>query len=239
MAKIAIIGYGNVGYHLAKALSFDHHVSIYGRMPTHEVNDLNTFTADGYDFILVTVSDDAIKSVATSFQTRSSIVLHTSGSRPLSDLSGHERRGVIYPLQTFSKDKKVKYEELQLFLESTPGIEDQVEALASCMSTNLRFIDSVSRAKVHLAAVFACNFSNHMYHIASSILEEVDLSFKDIQGLVEETLTKALEISPKLAQTGPAKRSDVSTLALHENLIKDDRVKEIYRLISQDIQQTK
>ena len=124
-------------------------------------------------------------------------------------------------------------------MESTPGIEDQVEALASCMSTNLRFIDSVSRAKVHLAAVFACNFSNHMYHIASSILEEVDLSFKDIQGLVEETLTKALELSPKLAQTGPAKRSDVSTLALHENLIKDDRVKEIYRLISQDIQQTK
>ena len=96
----------------------------------------------------------------------------------------------------------------------------------------------MSRAKIHLAAVFACNFSNHMYHIASSILEDVGLSFKEIQGLVEETLTKALDLGPKLAQTGPAKRSDVSTLALHEDLIEDERIKDIYRLISQNIQQS-
>ena len=137
MAKIAIIGYGNLGYHFAKALSFDHHVSIYGRNPTHEVNDLSTFTADGYDFIMITVPDDAIKSVAESFQTRSSIVLHASGSRPLSDLANHERGGVIYPLQTFSRNKKVVYEELLLFLESSAGIEDQVEALASPQTSGL------------------------------------------------------------------------------------------------------
>ena len=87
--------------------------------------------------------------------------------------------------------------------------------------------------------MFACNFSNHMHHIAENLLKEVDLEFKDIQILVEETLTKAIELGPGKSQTGPAVRNDVSTLALHENLIEDERVKDIYRIISQSIQQFK
>ena len=100
-------------------------------------------------------------------------------------------------------------------------------------------MDSADRAKIHLAAVFACNFSNHMYHLADSILSDVNLDFKDIKSLVKETLSKALELDPKTAQTGPAVRNDVSTLALHENLIQEEQVKEIYRMITQSIQRTK
>lgn len=239
MAKIAIIGYGNVGYHFAKVLSYDHHISIYSRNPKDEVNALDSFKPEGFDFIFITVSDDAIKAIANSFQTDSTIVLHTSGSRPIADLENHKKRGVIYPLQTFSKDKKVDFKNLPLFLESTPDIEESVKEIALCISDKIKFYDSESRAKIHLAAVFACNFSNHMYQIASSLLQEVNLEFKDLRLLIEETLEKALELSPKNAQTGPAIRNDVSTLALHENLIEDERTKEIYRLVSQSIQKTK
>ena len=239
MAKIAIIGHGNVGHHFANALSFDHHVSIYARNPVPEVNSLSSFKSEGYDFIFFTVPDDAIKKVADSFQTKEAVVVHTSGSRSMQDLQNHERRGVIYPLQTFSKKKQVVFENLQLFLESSAGIENEIQEIARCISTKTKFMDSADRAKIHLAAVFACNFSNHMYHLADSILSDVNLDFKDIKSLVKETLSKALELDPKTAQTGPAVRNDVSTLALHENLIQEEQVKEIYRMITQSIQRTK
>ena len=237
MAKIAIIGYGNVGYHFAKVLSYDHHISIYAKNPKEEVNPLDVFNPKGFDIIMLTVSDDAIKAVADSFETETAIVLHASGSRPLSDLENHQRRGVIYPLQTFSREKPVDFGNVQLFLESTPEAEDETKKIGESISSKLKFLDSTERAKIHLAAVFACNFSNHMYRIADSMLKEVNLEFNDIRSLVEETLINALELGPGKSQTGPAKRKDVSTLALHENSIEDERLKEIYRMISQSIQQ--
>lgn len=236
MAKIAIIGYGNVGYHFSKILSYDHHVSIYSRNTKDGVNALSTFKPDGYDFIIIAISDDAIKAVAASFETTSSIVLHTSGSRPLSDLEQHPQRGVIYPLQTFSKSKEVDLDTLKIYFESTSAAKASVTELAKSISPSVRFMDSHDRAKMHLSAVFACNFSNHMFHIAENILKEIDLEFEDIRSLIEETVKKAMELSPSKSQTGPAIRQDVSTLASQENLIEDERIKEMYRLISQSIQ---
>lgn len=236
MAKIAIIGYGNVGFHFSKALSYKHHVSIYSKSNHGEVNKLSTFKPKGYDYILITVSDDAIKAISDSFETHSATVIHTSGSRPISDLDNHTKRGVIYPLQTFSREKPVDFEHLSLFLESTPKEEAEVLELAKCISNHCKFANSESRAKIHLGAVFACNFSNHMFHLADRILSEAGLELKDVQSLIEETTVKAFELSPKTAQTGPAIRKDLSTLALHENLLAEDDIKEIYRLLSKSIQ---
>lgn len=236
MAKIAIIGYGNVGFHFSKALSYRHHVSIYSKSNHGEVNELDSFKPEGYDFILITVSDDAIKTISDSFRTHSATVIHTSGSRPISDLDHHAKRGVIYPLQTFSREKPVDFAHLSLFLESTPKEEAKVLELAECISSHYKITSSENRAKIHLAAVFACNFSNHMYHIADRLLYEAGLELKDVQLLIEETTLKAFELTPKAAQTGPAIRKDVSTLALHEKLLEDDDLKELYRLLSQSIQ---
>lgn len=237
MSKIAIIGYGNVGFHFAKVLSHDHHVSIYSRNPVEEeINALDSFKADGYDFVIISVSDDAIKKVAESFDTSETIVLHTSGTRPLADLVHHAKRGVIYPLQTFSREKEIDFNQMQAFIEASSGMEENISELAKSITPNIREVNSKARAKIHLAAVFACNFSNHMFHIAENFLKEVDLEFQDIRSLVEETVKKAMELNPSQSQTGPAIRGDVSTLALQENLIEDDRLKEVYRVITNSIQ---
>ena len=238
MPKIAILGYGNVGYHFSSMLSLNNQVSIFSRQPNEDgVNPLSSFSPDNFDFIFLTVSDDSIKSVADSFSTTDSIVVHTSGSRPISDLENHKKTAVIYPLQTFTREKTIDPKSLRLFVESSGGEDDRVMSLATEISSDIRIMNSADRGKIHLAAVFACNFSNHMFHIAENFLKEIDLKFQDIHLLVEETVKKAIEMDPSKSQTGPAIRNDVSTLAYHENLIEDERVKELYQIVSKSIQQ--
>jgi len=237
MNKIAIIGYGNVGYHFSNILSKSNQVSIFSRNPTEkEINNIASFSSENFDFIFLTVNDDAIQSVAESFSTTNSIVIHTSGSRPLSDLASHSKSAVIYPLQTLTKEKKVEPNSLQLFIESTPSSQNEITSLAESISPNVKYLTSADRGKIHLAAVFASNFSNHMFHIADHFLQDVDLTLDAIRPLIEETVRKAMELSPEKSQTGPAKRNDVSTLAYHENLIEDERIRELYQLITKSIQ---
>ena len=200
------------------------------------MNSLASFNADNYDFILLTVSDDAIKLVADSFDTSSTIVVHTSGARPIADLKHHTHSAVIYPLQTFSKSKEIDFGNLQLYVESLPESWNKVLGLAKDISPNIKSVNSEERSKIHLAAVFACNFSNHMFHIAENLLNEVHLEFQDIRSLVEETLAKAIKMNPSKSQTGPAIRNDISTLALHENLIEKNHIKELYQIITKNIQ---
>ncbi len=237
MSKIAIIGNGNVGFHLAKALSKHHNISVFSRNPKEKhINEFSSLQPEGSDFIFLTVPDDHVKQVSDSIESSEAILIHTSGSRPLTDLEKHEKRGVLYPLQTFSKHKNIDFENIQLFVEGTEETEKIISELAKSISERVRILNSIDRSKLHLAAVFACNFSNHMFHIAEDILQEINLSFKDIRSLVEETLEKAMEINPSNAQTGPAIRNDVSTLAKHEGLIEDDAIKDLYQLISRSIQ---
>ncbi|MEM6644167.1 MAG: Rossmann-like and DUF2520 domain-containing protein [Bacteroidota bacterium] len=237
MSTVAIIGYGNVGFHLERQLNSQHRVSVFARDPKEShVNSLSTFKAPSYDFVIITVTDDHIATVSNSFTTESSIVLHTSGVRPLDDLSNHERKGVLYPLQTFSRDHEVDFAHLKIFIEGTAKDLPEILALAKSLGPNVQELESLQRSKLHLAAVFACNFSNYMYHIAEKLLSELNLEFSDIQSLVEATLAKSLKLGPGKSQTGPAKRGDVSTLARHEKLIDDEEIKELYQMISRSIQ---
>ena len=164
MHKIAIIGYGNVGYHFSKILSKSNQVSIFSRNPKEEyLNDFSSFAAENFDFVFLTVSDDSIETVANSFETTDTIVVHTSGSKPLSNLKNHQHTAVIYPLQTFTKHQKVDVESLQIFVECSANISEKVQSIAKMISENVKTMNSVDRGKIHLAAVFACNFTNHLF----------------------------------------------------------------------------
>ena len=237
MSNVAIIGYGNVGYHFARALSKRHRVSIYSRNHGEDhINSISTFKAVGYDFILLTVPDDRVKEISNSLEVSEAIVLHTSGSRPISDLEAHNRCGVIYPLQTFTKNTDVDFKSVQLFVEGKENTLRIVDEFARQISDQVKILNSIDRAKLHLAAVFACNFSNHMFHIAEETLEEIGLNFSDIRSLVDETVRKAMEFKPSKTQTGPAVRNDVATLAKHGVLIADEDTRELYRIITKSIQ---
>lgn len=237
MSKIAIIGYGNIGYHFSRVLSRKNQVSIFSRTPVEDgINELKNFNPDHFDFIFITITDDAIKPFAESFDTEGPIVIHTSGARPMADLANHKRTGVIYPLQTISKDKNMDSDTLKLFIESTAADYEKVLSVARFISENCTPMTSEERGKMHLSAVFACNFTNHMYHLAENFLKDIDLPFIDLHPLIKETLDKAIAIGPAKSQTGPSIRNDTATLAYHEGLIEDEATKELYQLISKSIQ---
>ena len=241
MSKVAIIGYGNVGYHLANRIaSKKHDVTIFSRSVKEDfIQPLASLSPDSFDIIILTVPNDQIKLVSDSIDTSDAIVLHTSGANPASDLSKHLKYGVIYPLQTFSRIKEVNFTSIPIFVEGSEGEEKEIFSFARSFSNDVRLLTSFNRSKLHLAAVFACNFGNHMFHLSEKILMELDMSFRDIQPLVEETLQKAILLNPSRSQTGPAIRKDQDTIQKHQNMLEDEHIRELYELITQDIQRFK
>lgn len=236
MSKIAIIGYGNVGYHLARRLEIKNEVVIYSRTPDGTtIHALKGLDPKEFDFIILATPDQAIANVSSTIATSDAIVVHTSGSRPISDVANHKKHGVLYPFQTFSRKKEIDFASFPIFIEGNDEAEREIFSFVRGFSNDVRLTTSTNRAKLHLAAVFACNFTNHMYQTAERLLETLDMTFQDLQHLTEETLQKALELNPSKAQTGPAKRGDDSTLQLHISMISDDRLRKIYELISEDI----
>ncbi len=241
MSKVAIIGYGNVGYHLAKRISSKRHeVTIFSRSQTEDfIIDPDLIDPDSFNFIILTVPDDKIQEVSDSLEISEAVVLHTSGANPVSDLAKHPKHGVMYPLQTFSITKEVDFTAFQIFVEGSEEGEKDIFTFVRSFSNDVRLLTSTNRSKLHLAAVFACNFSNHMFHLSEKLLTELDMTFHDIKPLVEETLEKAIALNPSRSQTGPAMREDEETIQKHLGMLKDNDMKRIYELISQDIQRLK
>ena len=236
MSNIAIVGHGNVGSHLAKRLSQDHQVSIFSRSSTDQDHlELRDLVPKDFDFVFLSLPDRVIHPFSERLPMADTIILHTSGSRPLSDLSKHGKRGVLYPLQTFSRNKPIDFKPIKLLVEGNGDTQSEVLKLALSMSKHVEVKNSKDRLKIHLAAVFACNFTNHMYQIAEKHLAKVGMTFPDLQPLVEETLEKALQLAPSNAQTGPAVRRDQVTIEKHLDMLEGDE-KLIYQLITQSIQ---
>jgi predicted short-subunit dehydrogenase-like oxidoreductase (DUF2520 family) len=236
MGKVAIIGNGNVGLHFFNRISTVHDAILFSRNPTDKAIQLvKNFQSEAFDYTIICLPDDAIKNFSDSINRSDCIILHTSGSRPLDDLNHHKSRGVVYPLQTFTKDKIIDFNSFPIFIEGTDTTEKAIFSFVKSFSTDVRLMNSDHRAKLHLAAVFVCNFTNHMYHISDTILSSMEMPFKDLQHLALETLQKAAELSPSKSQTGPAKREDFETMQKHMQLIEDPKWKEIYELISTDI----
>jgi len=190
------------------------------------------------DLYLFAVKDSALPEIVKVFPPVEGLAAHTSGSVPMDVFAGYfDRYGVIYPLQTFSKTRAVSFENIPIFIEANNrDDENQVEKMASTFSDQVIRLSSEKRRQLHLAAVFACNFTNYLYTVAARILEEHDLPFDVLIPLIRETAAKVEEMPPILAQTGPAVRNDKNMIDKHLEMLRDypDR-QELYRILSESI----
>ena len=243
--KIVIIGSGNVAFHLAKAFTQNNiEVSqIFGRNEV-ELNKISEELNIPYstkeladaDLYLISVSDAAVEQVSDLIKTEKALVAHTSGSLPLEILKGNYRKASFYPLQTFSKTKNLEYSKIPFFIEAENQIDEKsLFELASLISDHVETSDYEKRKYIHLTAVFACNFVNHLFARAKEIADSQDLDFNYFIPLIDETVEKIHHLEPKLAQTGPAVRGDERILKLHEELIKDEQHLKVYQLMNESI----
>ena len=190
------------------------------------------------NLIIVSVNDDAISSVLS--QIKNTSIVHTSGGIGINIFNDNfSNYGVLYPLQTFNKEVNVNISEIPFCIEGNNlAFEKQLTTLAKQLSNNVVLMDSEQRKQVHIAAVFACNFSNQMFSIADDLLAEKDLDFKILLPLIKQTIAKLSANKPKAVQTGPAKRNDNNIIQEHIKHISKQEVKDLYQKISDNIIRT-
>lgn len=244
--KVSVVGYGNVASHLINAFEEQNIVvsDLVLRSPEKEQNlhfngTLHSSAASLPDdqLVLICVPDDAISSVLNSVP-QSCPAAYTSGSVDLKSLPKRAHLGVFYPLQTFSKNIDVNVFEVPFFIEATNDLfGSQLFDLAWVISRNVNYANSEDRKKLHLAAVWVNNFTNHVNHIAYSYLEENGFTFDHLRPLLKETARKIAIETPFKAQTGPARRNDSSIIEEHLSMLEGNR-KEIYRMLSNSIKDT-
>jgi predicted short-subunit dehydrogenase-like oxidoreductase (DUF2520 family) len=164
-------------------------------------------------------------------------VVHTSGSAPMESLNPNNRKGVFYPLQTFTKGKEVDFTSIPICIESQFNSDYTIlKKVADSISDKVFIINSGQRRSLHVSAVFVNNFVNHLYTIGNAICDEHQVPFEILQPLIRETAEKIVTLSPSEAQTGPAKRNDKTTIEAHLNFLSDENHKNIYKLLTQSIQ---
>jgi predicted short-subunit dehydrogenase-like oxidoreductase (DUF2520 family) len=230
MIKVVIIGQGNVASHLTHAFISASEITLI------QLNSRNLENIPTADVIIISVSDDAITTIAKQLKNSKSLVVHTSGTVAMKVID-NQRRGVFYPLQSFTKDKPVNFSTIPFCLE-TRNSEDIIllESLVQSLQAKAYKIDSEQRKKLHLAAVFVNNFTNHMYQIGQEICLENQVPFEVLFPLIEETAKKITYVNPKAAQTGPAKRNDAQTIKNHLEQLNSQQ-QEIYTIITKSIQE--
>ena len=247
MIKITIIGSGNVAQHLIDAFAKSNAVEIiqvFSRtqkqisplLDTSKItNDWNALAET--DLYIIAVSDDAIADVSSQLPFENRLVVHTSGSASLTSLDSKNRKGVFYPLQTFTKGKAIDFKTIPFCLEAQLESDYALlEKVASAISYSIHKIDSHQRKALHVAAVFVNNFTNYLYQLGNDICQENHVSFDILKPLILETAEKSLTISPKDAQTGPAKRNDIKTIEAHESFLSNKNQSTIYKILTQSIQ---
>lgn len=228
MTSVLIVGSGNVANHLLNAFHSLKDLSV------SQINSRNFTSIPSADITIIAVSDDAIGEVSSKINNP--FVVHTSGSVSMSELQNNTRKGVFYMLQTFTKDKPVNFEEVPFCLEATTENDlKTLETLAKLLSKKVYFINSDQRKALHVAAVFANNFTNHCYQIADEICKIHQVPFEILHPLIQETALKIKVLSPKEAQTGPAIRNDHQTIQNHLHLL-DSHQQEIYKILTKSIQ---
>lgn len=258
--KITLIGAGNVAWHLGFALENHGHgvEEVYSRDP-HKAKDLAmrlynaraskslNFARSKAEVFIMAVTDDAIGEVLTQLVLPpNAILVHTSGSKPLAVLQRWAEVysdvavsvGVFYPLQTFSKNTQIDFEEIPLCIEaSDEPTEQKLVSVAQDLSEIVYVVDSAERQVLHLGAVFACNFTNYLFTLSKELLEDAHLDMVLLKPLIRETIRKALLVAdPATVQTGPARRGDRKTIQQHLDYLKDNpEAKVIYRLLSEGI----
>ncbi len=247
---IIIIGAGNVGCHLARALyEAGYTISqVAGRREERlialaaDVNAEYTVAFEdilpGKDLYIMALPDEVMEMVLPKLPLSDELLVHTSGSVPMDILCKYvENAGVFYPLQTFTKSKHIELNEVPFLIEANRiDNENKLIEVAQKLSNKVIVADSLKRLNLHIAAVFASNFSNHMYDIARRLLDEHGLDFELLVPLIMETASKATALGPSKAQTGPARRNDLEVIRKHLDLLKgNEEVMELYKRISESI----
>lgn len=247
--KIVFIGAGNLATNLSRALfnagndivqvfsrtidSASRLAAAVGGLP---VTSIDKVTTDADVYILAvrdSVMPELIPELCRGRENK--IFIHTAGSVPMDVFSGMARHyGVIYPMQTFSKKKLVDFDEIPCFIEGSDDFTlDTVARLADGITEKVFFLKSDARKQLHLAAVFACNFANHCYEIASELLAKQDIPFDVMLPLIDETAAKVHTLTPRQAQTGPAVRYDQSVIRQQSEMMKDNPIfRQIYECMS-------
>ena len=251
MIKVIIIGSGNVAQHLIVAFERSKKqgaeielIQVFSRKVETIIHlvDSNRITTDynnllEADLYIIAVSDDAIQAVASQLPFKNRLVVHTSGTAALNVLNEENRKGVFYPLQTFTKNKEVDFKEIPICLESENAADyELLNTVAKSISDAIFAINSAQRKALHVAAVFVNNFTNHLYQIGNEICHENQISFEILKPLIAETANKVMVLTPKQAQTGPAKRNDTATIEAHEAFISNENHLNIYKILTQSIQ---
>jgi predicted short-subunit dehydrogenase-like oxidoreductase (DUF2520 family) len=244
--SIALIGTGNVGFHignqlLALGISIEcfytrnrvHQVELCDRWSTKNCTEISSIQSD---LVIVCVSDDAVQTVIEQIPTKCK-VLYTAGSVELASIM-RENCGVLYPLQSFNRAKKIDFSTVPFLIESdSTAFTEEIRTFALLLSPKVTVASSTERGLYHLAAVWINNFTNHMIYTAKNISDENHLNWDYLLPLLHETVAKISTLSPYDAQTGPARRNDEQIIQKHLDL-QDGMQQEIYLLISKSIQQT-
>jgi len=248
MLKVVILGAGNVASHLCKAFVASKEVSVvqvYHRnkkslhfFPTEVDTTTCLLDIKDADIYIIAIADDAIKPFSKGLPITKKLVVHTSGSKAMNKLSNTNRKGVFYPLQTFSKKKAIDFSEIPICLEAENETDLKLlKKLGDAISKNVQIVNSEKRAKLHLAAVFVNNFVNYLYQVGSDLLLEDSLSFDLLKPLIKETAAKIETLKPTDCQTGPAKRNDLKTIENHLHLLEDSPYRDLYQKLTKAIQQ--
>ena len=254
--KIVLIGAGNVATHLGLELKRKGFqvVQVFSRteksaselaglLDVSYTTSLNAVVCDA-DIYVVALKDAAFQEQLPYIikGREEALFVHTAGSLPMDVWKGHvPRYGVLYPMQTFSKSREIDFDKVSFFVEAnTSGDLLLLKEIAGELSPKVYEATSEQRKYLHLSAVFACNFANHMYALSASLLKQYNLPFEAMLPLIDETARKVHELSPQEAQTGPAARGDMNVMSAHLELLADEPVyRELYEKISDSIQRLK
>lgn len=260
--RVVLVGAGNVAYSLGFALQKAEHelVQIISRNRTHaewlarkmKVSNYSDILEDlvEADIIILCVADSALAHVAKRVtellnsrigvqNCSQPLILHTAGSMPLETIS-YARRGVLYPMKTFTKEYIADFTHLPLFIEAdTASVQEELERFARSLSDQVFSLSSADRRYLHLAAVFCCNFANHCMAMGADILEKHNIPFKVMLPLIEGMTKKLYDLPPKQAQSGPAVRGDHNVMENQQQLLLSDKREDlafVYQTLSSSIQ---
>lgn len=246
MISIVILGSGNVASHLISAFQKSAEIEVKQVFARNSSTTISGFPKEKIvhtidqlteaDVYIISVTDNAIENIANQLLFENKLVVHTSGTMSIDVLSKKNRRGVLYPLQTFSKNKEIDFSTIPICLEAETNDDFLLlEKLAQKISLKIYSIDSSQRKAIHVSAVFVCNFVNHLYQLGNEICQENNIPFEILYPLIEETADKIKTLSPLDAQTGPAKRNDTATINTHLQFLKEEDKKEIYKILTKSI----
>lgn len=249
--KIVLIGAGNLATHLGKALHAAGHdmVQVFSRtmqsaetlaslLDAEPLTDMAQVRDDA-DVYIFSVKDSALEQLISQLcGGEKKVFLHTAGSMPMSVFREKALHyGVLYPMQTFSKQREVDFSIIPCFIEANDEFAlKQIEGLAGQISHRVFQLSSEDRKYLHLSAVFACNFANHCYAVSQELLQQHGIPFDVMLPLIDETAAKVHGMTPKEAQTGPAVRYDENVIGKQIQLLENQPYfQKIYDCMSKSI----